>query len=216
VPWKVSPARSGTLYADWQIVDIAPPAAQLAVGDTVEIEVTGAGCGPSAHYGYVYVDGFGAQIPGLSVTKLASPDPVSAGGALTYTFTYRNTGSTTVNNVVVQETVPAQTTFVSVSNTTACSQANGVVTCNFGNMAPGASGTFQVTVAVAGNATVSINNGNYSIAGDGVPPTLGPLVVTPINPLPVYTIPTLSTWGLIGLGVALAGIALLAIRRLVL
>jgi uncharacterized repeat protein (TIGR01451 family) len=179
VPWKTSPINSGVLYTDWQIADIAPGNSQLAVGDTVEIEVIGADCAASGHYGYVYVDAFGSSLPGLSVVKTANRTLVSPGDALTYTFTYRNTGSTAVNSVVVTETIPAQTTFTSVSDA-ACAFAAGVVTCNFGTMNAGASATFQVIVSINAGATVSIDNGNYTIAGTGVGTTLGPLVSVPL------------------------------------
>jgi uncharacterized repeat protein (TIGR01451 family) len=181
VPWKPSPINSGVLYTDWQLADIAPGNAQLAVGDNIEIEVIGAGCSPSGHYGYIYVDAFGSLLPGLSVVKTADKTVVSPGDSLTYTFTYRNSGSTTVNNVLVTETIPAQTTYVSVTNPGACSFAAGVVTCNFGTMNPGASGTFGVTVTVDAGATVSIDNGNYTIAGDQVGASLGPVVSVPIT-----------------------------------
>lgn len=184
VPWKTSPINSGVLYTDWQIADIAPGNSQLAVGDNVEIEVIGAGCAQGGHYGYVYVDAFGSVLPGLSVVKTANKTLVSPGDSLTYTFTYRNSGSTAVNNVVVNETIPAQTTFSSVSNPGACSFAAGVVTCNFGTMNAGDSGTFTVTVTINAGATVSINNGNYTIAGTGVGASLGPLVSVPITGLP--------------------------------
>jgi uncharacterized repeat protein (TIGR01451 family) len=183
VPWKVSPINSGVLYTDWQIADIAPGNSQLAVGDNVQIEVIGSGCSPAAHYGYVYVDAFGSALPGLSVVKTANKTLVSPGDPLTYTFTYRNTGLTAVTNVLVNETIPAQTTFSSVSSPS-CSYAAGVVTCNFGTMNPGASGTFQVTVTIDAGATVSIDNGNYTIAGDLVGATLGPVVSVPITGLP--------------------------------
>lgn len=226
VPWKPSPLDPAVLYTDWQIVDIAPPLSALAVGDTIEIEVIGADCSLGGHYGYVYVDAFGAQIPGLSVTKTASPDPVSPGANLTYTITYRNSGSTPVSNVVVKETVPADTTFVSVSNTTACSQASGVVTCNFGTLNPGDLASVQVVVAVSPTATGTINNGNYTIEGTGLPPTLGPLVQTTVGgappPTPTVTqtvpgppavVPTLSFPMLALFGIALAGIAFVLMRR---
>lgn len=230
VPWKPSPLNPSVLYTDWQIVDIAPPLSALAVGDTIEIEVIGADCGAGGHYGYIYADAFGAQIPGLSITKIASPDPVAPGANLTYTITYRNSGSTSVSNVVVKETVPANTTFVSVSNTTACSEALGVVTCNFGTLNPGDIANVQVVVAVSATATGTINNGNYTIEGTGLPPTLGPLVQTtvggapPPTPTPTPTItptvvgpaavvPTLSFPMLALFGIALATLGFFIMRR---
>jgi uncharacterized repeat protein (TIGR01451 family) len=179
VPWKT--AAPGLLYTDWRINDIAPGNSALAVGDVVEIEVIGAGCSLSGHFGYIYVDAFGRDIPGLLIQKVADRTLVGPGDTLTYTFTYRNGGTTSVDNVVVTETVPAQTTFASVSDTTNCSEAAGVVTCNFGTLAAGGSGTFQVAVTVNVGATGFINNGNYSIEGTGVNPTLGPLVSVPLT-----------------------------------
>lgn len=181
VPWKTSPINSGVLYTDWHIADIAPGNSQLAVGDVVEIEVIGAGCSLSGHFGYIYVDAFGRDIPGLSVQKVADKTLVAPGDTLTYTFTYRNGGTTSVDAVVVRETVPAQTTFASVSDTTNCSQAAGVVTCNFGTLAAGGSGTFQVAVTVNVGATGFIDNGNYTIEGTGISSTLGPLVSVPLT-----------------------------------
>lgn len=215
VPWITSPLSSNVLYTGWQIVDIAPPITALAVGDTIEIEVIGADCALGGHYGYVYADAFGAQIPGLSVTKVASPDPAPAGSNITYTFTYRNTGSTTVTGVIVKETIPADTTFVSVSDPN-CSHAAGLITCNLGSLNAGALGTFNVVVAVSPTATGSINNGNYTIEGAGLPPTLGPLIQTTIGGIagPTAAVPTLSEWALGALAVALAAIAVLLLRRM--
>jgi uncharacterized repeat protein (TIGR01451 family) len=183
VPWKTA---SGLLYTDWQIKDIAPGNSQLAVGDVVEIEVIGADCSLGAHYGYIYVDAFGRDIPGLSVQKVADKTLVAPGDTLTYTFTYKNGGAASLGNVIVQETVPAQTTFASVSDTTNCSEAAGVVTCNYGTLAAGASGTFQVAVTVNTGATGFIDNGTYTIESDGtvggaVSPTIGPLVSVPLT-----------------------------------
>jgi uncharacterized repeat protein (TIGR01451 family) len=169
------------LYTDWRIGDIAPGNSQLAVGDVVEIEVIGAGCAYSGHFGYIYVDAFGRDIPGLFIRKVADRTLVAPGDTLTYTFTYRNAGTASVDNVVVRETVPAQATFASVSDTTNCSEAAGVVTCNFGTLAAGGSGTFQVAVTVNVGATGFIDNGNYTIEGTGVGPTLGPLVSVPLT-----------------------------------
>jgi uncharacterized repeat protein (TIGR01451 family) len=182
VPWKTS----GTLnYTDWQVVDIAPDNSQLAIGDVVSIEVTAAGCSQGGHYGYVYFDGFGTGfIPGLSVVAAADKTLVTSGDSLNYSFTYRNSGTGPANNVIVSETLSSSVTFVSVSDPAHCSQAAGVVTCNFGTMVAGSSGTFSVATTVGSlpaNASGFINNGNYSIRGDGVTSTLGPLVAVPVQ-----------------------------------
>src|SRR5262249_3985832 len=65
VPWKIS---NGFYYTDWQLVDIAPGSASLAVGDQVKLEVIGSGCSLGGHFGQVYVDGAGTTVPGPFVS----------------------------------------------------------------------------------------------------------------------------------------------------
>jgi hypothetical protein len=64
VPWKTSGSHQ---YTDWQLIDVAPGPGQLDVGDVVEVEVIASRCNPTGHDGWVYVDGVGAFIPGLTV-----------------------------------------------------------------------------------------------------------------------------------------------------
>ena len=59
VPWKIS---NGFYYTDWQLVDIAPGAAKLKVGDQVTLDVIGSGCSLGGHFGQIYVDGVGTSI----------------------------------------------------------------------------------------------------------------------------------------------------------
>jgi uncharacterized repeat protein (TIGR01451 family) len=178
VPWQ---SNGSIQYTAWQVVDIAPGAGQLDVGDSVELEVIGADCSQGGHWGYVYVDSATTGgLPGLSVTKTANKTLTFPGDTLVYTFRYRNGGTAGATNVVVKETVPALTTFSAVSDTTNCTQAAGVVTCNFGSLAAGASGTFTVTATVNVGATGTITNGSYTIEATGVSPTIGPTVITPL------------------------------------
>jgi hypothetical protein len=68
-----------------------------------------------------------------------------------------NNGPSTATGVVAADTLPASVTFVSASSTQGtCSQAGGVVTCNIGTMAAGASVT--ITVVVTPTATGTILN----------------------------------------------------------
>jgi uncharacterized repeat protein (TIGR01451 family) len=178
VPWITI---GSVQYTTWQFIDIAPGAGQLDAGDTVEIEIIGAGCAQSGHWGYVYVDSAStAGLPGLTIEKTANKTLAYPGDTITYNFTYRNGGTAAASAVVVKETIPAGTTFTSVSDTTNCSEAAGVVTCNFASLAAGASGTFSVTVTVDAGATGTITNGNYTIEATGVSPTLGPVVRVPL------------------------------------
>jgi uncharacterized repeat protein (TIGR01451 family) len=51
----------------------------------------------------------------VSIAKLGLPDPVPAGGHLTYTLTVTNSGPSTASNVVVTETYPAGFTYSSAN-----------------------------------------------------------------------------------------------------
>lgn len=164
VPWKTQGTGSSKiLYTDWRLFDVAPTNVELQPGDTIELEVFAAGCSQNGHWGEVYVDGFGAFLPGLSVTKRA-PETVNVDSTITYDFLVKNTTANAVSDVVVDDVLPANTTFASVTTptgvtcTTPAVGATGTVLCNLGWMNPGASQTFQLTVRAfepAETATVS-------------------------------------------------------------
>ncbi|HTV02245.1 MAG TPA: hypothetical protein VMF13_16980, partial [Luteitalea sp.] len=178
VPWK----RYGSYtYTDWQVADIAPGNASLAVGDEIELEAIAAGCSQGGHAGWVYVDAFGSFIPGPSVVATA-PALVNASSPLTYSVTARNQGTAPLNGGVVKFAVPSGTTFASVADTTACTHAAGVVTCNIGTLPVDAlySTTVTVNVGAVANGTL-IAAGNYSIAGTGEPALLGPVVNSTVS-----------------------------------
>ncbi len=163
VPWSSQgTGAAALLYTDWQIFDIAPNDNTFQVGDTLEVETFAAGCEPSGHSGTVYVDGFGAVLPSLAISKTA-PASVNINEDITYTFTVQNNTSGIAPNVVADEVLPPFTTFVSLnapgaSCSTPAVGATGTVRCTYGWMNPGATATFQVTVhnhtpAAQGTAT---------------------------------------------------------------
>lgn len=65
---------SGYRYTNFTNVDILVPDADL--GDTLEIQALASDCSPSAHAGYVYLDGFGSAIvpPGPGPQPLGPTD----------------------------------------------------------------------------------------------------------------------------------------------
>jgi uncharacterized repeat protein (TIGR01451 family) len=88
----------------------------------------------------------------LSVDKSDSPDPVVAGTDLTYTINVTNGGPDIASNVVMTDSLPAQTTFQSISApgwscTTPAVGANGTLQCTRGSLAAGTV-AIQVTVRV--------------------------------------------------------------------
>ena len=187
IPWQVyTDAGSGRMFnfTAWQLKDIVPGSANIAVGDEIVLEVIAADCALSGHGGWVYVDDFGSGVQGLYVNKTA-PALVFAGSNLVYTFGYWNSGGDPVSNAVVTETLPASTTFVS-ADPLCNAPSGGMVTCPLPTpLNAGITGTFQITVHVdSAAAGGTISNGDYRIAGDGVPPLLGQLVTTTVQAAP--------------------------------
>jgi uncharacterized repeat protein (TIGR01451 family) len=89
----------------------------------------------------------------LAVTKIDTPDPVTAGTNLTYTITVTNNGPSNAASVALSDTLPAGTTFVSLSSpggwscTTPAVGAGGMVSCSIASLTSG-SAAFTLTVAV--------------------------------------------------------------------
>ena len=83
----------------------------------------------------------------LAITKAAGSATVVAGTQLNYTVVVTNSGPSDAPNVVVVDTLPAGTSFV--SSTGGCVEAPaGILTCALGDLAAGASTSFNVTVDV--------------------------------------------------------------------
>lgn len=106
------------------------------------------------------------QSANLTVTKTA-PATVVAGTTLTYTITASNAGPSNATNVSLTDTLPANTTFASVTQTsgptftcTAPAVGNaGIVNCSIATLAGGGtSAVFNLVVNVAPGATGSISN----------------------------------------------------------
>ena len=114
----------------------------------------------------------------LSVTKTDSPDPVVAGTNLTWTITATNNGPDPAASAALSDTLPAGTTFVSLSSpggwscTTPAVGATGTVACSNASFAVG-SAVFTLTAAVdpgvAGGATISNTATVSSTTADGTP-----------------------------------------------
>lgn len=91
----------------------------------------------------------------LSVTVSASPDPVGAGGLLTYTIVVGNAGPSDAGELVAVDTIPAGTTYGSISSATAivCGAAGppfgpNDYGCRWPSLAVGATRTATLVVAV--------------------------------------------------------------------
>jgi uncharacterized repeat protein (TIGR01451 family) len=100
----------------------------------------------------------------LSVTKTESPDPVLAGGNLTYTITISNAGTSDAQSVILTDVIPTNTTFVSLTApagwtlTTPAPGGTGTATATLPTLAAGANATFTLVVQVDATATGTIGN----------------------------------------------------------
>jgi uncharacterized repeat protein (TIGR01451 family) len=99
------------------------------------------------------VGAFELQSADLSVTKVDTPDPVTAGERLTYTITVQNAGPDVAMTVGFSDTLPVGTTFVSLGSpggwscSTPSVGANGTVGCPIAAF-PVGSATFSIVVTV--------------------------------------------------------------------
>jgi hypothetical protein len=77
--WRDVPSSNPLVqFTDWQVIDIPCDSSALAVGDTVRLEAVAAGCSQGGHWGYLYVDHFGASF--ISVTpSITAADKVFDG-----------------------------------------------------------------------------------------------------------------------------------------
>ena len=83
----------------------------------------------------------------LALAKTSAPDPVFAGGILTYTLTVTNTGPSGADGTVLTDTLPGETTFLTaLPPQGSCSEAAGVVVCDLGTL--GVNSTIAVPLAV--------------------------------------------------------------------
>jgi uncharacterized repeat protein (TIGR01451 family) len=129
-----------------------------------------------------------SSAPVLSVSKTDSPDPVASGANITYTLTYANTGSANATGVVIMDTIPANTTFVSATGGGALSA--GVVTWSLGTLAPGPSASVQMVVKVAHPLATGtlITNSSYAIDSNETSPAGGPSVTTTVTDIPILAV----------------------------
>jgi uncharacterized repeat protein (TIGR01451 family) len=90
----------------------------------------------------------------LSLTNAASPNPVTLGSPLTYTVSISNNGPSPARDVWMVDTVLGYVRFVSATASQGrCLGVGGLVACDLGTLADGATATVTVVVTpkVRGN-----------------------------------------------------------------
>lgn len=94
----------------------------------------------------------------LSIAKIDLVDPVIAGAELDYRITITNDGPSTASSIVVTDTLPAQTRYI--TSTVPCGNSGQFVTCTPADLASGLPTSFVITVYVsptAGNGVTMTN-----------------------------------------------------------
>jgi uncharacterized repeat protein (TIGR01451 family) len=119
----------------------------------------------------------------LAVAK-TGPGVVAERGTASYHLTATNNGPAAATGVLVKDTLPSNSTFVSAS--AGCVNATGVVTCTVGNLTAGATRSFDVAVT-AGSAGSTLTN-SAVVSGSQFDPVASnnqATVVTTLNHNPV-------------------------------
>src|SRR2546426_895241 len=91
----------------------------------------------------------------VSITKTASPDPVSVGSNLTYTITVTNNGPDSATGVTVSDPLPPNTTFVSATPSQGSCTGTSTVVCNLGTLANAARATITIVVRPTSAGTIT-------------------------------------------------------------
>jgi uncharacterized repeat protein (TIGR01451 family) len=104
---------------------------------------------------------------GISISD--TPDPVSAGELITYTLSVNNVGPDGAMGVTVVDTLPGGTTFDHAS--AGCVEAGGIVTCDVGTLASGASA--EITIVVMAPSTGGGITNSATVGGDVIDANTG-------------------------------------------
>jgi uncharacterized repeat protein (TIGR01451 family) len=112
-----------------------------------------------------------SPIPGkVGLTKVADAASVSAGDPIGFTLTVANTGAGPAHGVGLTDTLPATAglSWSESPDNPDCSIASGVLTCDFGTLAAGASRSVHVTSPTTSASCTTINNtGNTTSTDSG-------------------------------------------------
>jgi uncharacterized repeat protein (TIGR01451 family) len=190
VAWNLGAVNVGASTSVQMVVRVASP---LANGTTLTSGALGIDCAETAPVSGPTITTAVTSAPVMSVTATDSPDPVPAGSNLTWTLAYANNGNADATGVVVSDTLPANTTFVSATGGGVVS--GSVVTWNLGALAAGGSGTVTVTARVTSplNNGTLISHGTYSIDSTQTNPVSGPAVTTTVASAPVLALAMTGT-----------------------
>jgi uncharacterized repeat protein (TIGR01451 family) len=151
----------------------------------------------------------------LSISKQAYPNPVGPGQTLRYSLVVLNGGPGIASDVTITDPLPAGTVFVSCAPSQGTCTGppvgqNGTVTFNLGTLVPGASATATIHVQVTATFGQLVNTATVTTSSDDTNPDNDASTSTSLIG---GSVPTLSPEMLALLAGALAGLAVLLLRR---
>ncbi len=129
----------------------------------------------------------------LSLTQTGAPDPVLANAPITYTLTVGNAGPDMATVLVVTDTLPPGTTFVSATGTDwNCAHAAGTVTCQRASLGAGISSAITIVAtapATSGNITNTATVAATQADPDTANNTASVSTTVHLDSLSYYTLP---------------------------
>jgi len=96
------------------------------------------------------------QSADLGISMTPAPSPVALGSNLTYTITVTNNGPSDAESVAVNDTLPANSSYVSATPSQGTCGGTSAVSCSLGTITNGNSATITIVVTV--NSGTSISN----------------------------------------------------------
>jgi uncharacterized repeat protein (TIGR01451 family) len=108
----------------------------------------------------------------IDITKTADDGIVSAGDTIGFTITATNNGAGTAHGVTVTDTLPTDAglnwTIDAANSDAGCSIAAGVLTCNWGDLASGASKSVHITSTTTSASCGTVDNtASVTTSNDG-------------------------------------------------
>ncbi len=186
VAWSIGPAVTGCSISSGTL---SCTFATLDAGAYETIHVSGAtdaaDCGPLTNTATVAADNEGSDqtdntstatitvnCPTIHITKTPDDATVTAGDPIGFTITASNSGAGTASGVTVTDTLPSDPglnwSIDAAGSDSGCSITSGVLTCNFGSLATGASKHVHVTSPTTAATCGSVDNtANVTTTNDG-------------------------------------------------
>lgn len=149
---SVPPGSTGTITAVYAVNALTT--AGTIITDTATAASVTHDTNPNDNSATSAIAVAGATQADLSITNSASPNPVTAGNNITYAQTVTNGGPASASTITLTETLPANTTFVSLTGPAGWTcTSTAPYTCTIASLAANATANFSFVVKV--NATVA-------------------------------------------------------------